>query len=402
MAAFLNEQFSGVSGDTLETYNPGGWAKVAASSGAGGTMGISSTQRARQTTTTTGNSVYYKADAPAPSADYTVSADIYIVTGGTNTMGICGRCASDTVTMYRASVSGSTLVLTRSVDNSAITLGSVAYTQVTGAQLHIDLVMQGSQISVKQDGVTVIGPVTDTAVTSAGYIGMRAVNSGAGGLQVDNLTADTFAVGGVDGTAVPAGVSAAAGVGTATVSAGGRASPAGVGAVASVGTANASAGSSATATPAGVSASASVGAATAGGSANIAPAGVTASASVGQATAYAGTTIPANATLPFGVGAVASVGTATASGTANASPAGVTASASVGSVIAAGTIRLNGAASPLGVTAYAYVGIVTARSGELFARAPSGSGYAPQRNEHQSRPAQIGGGRPSATQENYR
>lgn len=37
-----------------------------------------------------------------------------------------------------------------------------------------------------------------------------------------------------------------------------------------------------------------------------------------------------------------------------------------------------------------------------YARAPAGSGYAPQRNEYQARPVQAGDGRPSARQENYR
>lgn len=39
---------------------------------------------------------------------------------------------------------------------------------------------------------------------------------------------------------------------------------------------------------------------------------------------------------------------------------------------------------------------------QTFARAPSGPGYTPQRNEYQARPAQIGGSRPPATQDNSR
>jgi len=37
-----------------------------------------------------------------------------------------------------------------------------------------------------------------------------------------------------------------------------------------------------------------------------------------------------------------------------------------------------------------------------YARAPAGSGYTPQRNEYQARPAQVGGARPSSTEKNYR
>jgi hypothetical protein len=37
-----------------------------------------------------------------------------------------------------------------------------------------------------------------------------------------------------------------------------------------------------------------------------------------------------------------------------------------------------------------------------YARAPAGSGYTPQRNEYQARPAQVGGARPPATEKAYR
>lgn len=60
----------------------------------------------------------------------------------------------------------------------------------------------------------------------------------------------------------------------------------------------------------------------------------------------------------------------------------------------------------------AAAGVFTVAGGDIafrhsaqveYARAPAGSGYAPRRHEYQSRPAQIStGGRPPATQENYR
>jgi len=41
-------------------------------------------------------------------------------------------------------------------------------------------------------------------------------------------------------------------------------------------------------------------------------------------------------------------------------------------------------------------------AGVIYARAPSGSGYTPQRNEYQVRPAQVGDTRPPVTEKNYR
>lgn len=187
MAQFLSDTFTGTSGDLLETYNPS-WAKVA---GQTGTASISSSQRARSAS---GTAVYYRSDALAPSADYTVSARLFVAasTSGPG-VGISGRMLSTAATMYHARIlMGTGLQLVRYINGSAVTLDTYPYTPAVNDEPLVELVMQGTQLSVKLDGAQVIAPITDSSITGAGYVGLRMVNAGAGQVQVDNISADTL------------------------------------------------------------------------------------------------------------------------------------------------------------------------------------------------------------------
>ena len=94
-----------------------------------------------------------------------------------------------------------------------------------------------------------------------------------------------------------------------------------------------------------------------------------------------------------------------------AAPVGVTASRRLGA--APGAFGVSGAAAALQVArclpaatgAFMITGVDVALrySAQIeYARAPAGPGYTPRRQEYQSRPAQVGGIRPSATEKAYR
>lgn len=121
--------------------------------------------------------------------------------------------------------------------------------------------------------------------------------------------------------------------------------------------------------------------------------------------------------------AIALAGGAVSQSSASASFAGTAVlltGASVASAVASGTltasINLSGqvaaraAAAGALMTWVALTGSARASAaaggvlsvGVNYVRAPSGSGYAPRRNEYQARPAQVGGARPSATEKAIR
>lgn len=141
--------------------------------------------------------VFCRSDSLAPSADYDVSANLYIVNaGGAPSVGICGRMAGPgaaPLTFYQARiVNGTGIVLLRFLNGTAVSLATYAYTSVAGAEPKLTLRMRGDQISLLLDDVLVIGPITDANIPGPGYVGMRMASASSSQIHIDNLTASTL------------------------------------------------------------------------------------------------------------------------------------------------------------------------------------------------------------------
>ena len=185
MTIFLNETFTGTAGTRLEVYNES-WVKMtslvdSATIASGG-------ERARSN----GTAGYYRIDAPAPSADYSVSADIF-VSSVAGYGGPCGRVSSTAQTFYQVRYLANTgLQLVRYLNGGVTTLATFNYAAVAGETLKVRLEMIGSALKVYfNGGATPVISVTDTNITQPGYIGVRWQNAASGQIQIDNLIGST-------------------------------------------------------------------------------------------------------------------------------------------------------------------------------------------------------------------
>lgn len=185
---FFFDDFSAPDGTLLETYSS---AWVRSTSTPNGIIDVFGGAARQQNTNT---SVYANANSLAPTADYDVSANLVVVSGGgAPSVGICGRMAGTgaaPVTFYQVRlVNNSTgLVLARFVNGATATLLSMPLNYAAGANPKITLRMQGDQISALLDDVLVLGPVTDSSVTAAGYTGLRMASANTNQIRVDNLS----------------------------------------------------------------------------------------------------------------------------------------------------------------------------------------------------------------------
>jgi len=185
LTIFLNETFTGTAGTRLEVYNEN-WVKMtslvdSATIASGG-------ERARSN----GTAGYYRADAPAPSADYSVSADIF-VSSVAGYGGPCGRVSPTAQTFYQVRYLANTgLQLVRYLNGGVTTLATFNYAAVAGETLKVRLEMIGSALKVYfNGGATPVISVTDTNITQPGYIGVRWQNAASGQIQIDNLIGST-------------------------------------------------------------------------------------------------------------------------------------------------------------------------------------------------------------------
>lgn len=217
-AAFTGTQFTELSAADANWSKQSGYTENLIL-GAGGTYVISNTN--------VGAGVYQHAGTPA-GADYTVAADITKLTGntGNNRMGVCGRMQSGVRTMYFALYSHDlgNIRLLKDVAGTTTTLGTYSFT-LTGTPARLLLRMVGDQISVELNGTPVIGPVTDTSITTAGKAGVYALETRQTGVadagSIDNFSADNV---GSSGGATANGVTLTA---TASLIAGSASGPVG-------------------------------------------------------------------------------------------------------------------------------------------------------------------------------
>jgi hypothetical protein len=140
-----------------------------------------------------GNTAYYYDVAP-PSADYYVQADFFIASVISVNTAIAGRMDTSVNTMYVARINnGTSWELRKIVTGTQTTLGSPSTNQIpsVGNSATVRLVMTGSNISLMVNGVTEVGPVSDSAITAAGRAGVRfiGVQSSTTGYHLDNFSA---------------------------------------------------------------------------------------------------------------------------------------------------------------------------------------------------------------------
>ncbi len=185
MAEFFSDSFDGVAGDNIQAYNPA-WTAVP---GITGTAVIGTRFAAR------GNGGFYRSDAPSPSADFSVTGEIYIssAVNGPN-LAVLADVSTTAATYYQANLIGGTGIrLARTVNGSTLAIDTVPYTVVAGNTVRLRLERKGSNLSLYVDDALAIGPVEDTAIASTGYVGFRILNAGAGQLQLDSISAETLA-----------------------------------------------------------------------------------------------------------------------------------------------------------------------------------------------------------------
>lgn len=192
MAQFASADFTGTDSTELSAVD-GNWAKI---SPATGNLTISSNRIIGDAGAT---AAYYHSASPG-TADYSVSCDIIRQSTGTvSGAGVVGRASTGAQTYYHARYNAGQVQLYKFVSGTATLLGT-AYTTGTltvGVAYRLELVMNGTSISAKWDGVTRVGPVTDSAITANGNAGVRFL---AGSIPVmDNFSADTFGGGGGGG-----------------------------------------------------------------------------------------------------------------------------------------------------------------------------------------------------------
>lgn len=139
----------------------------------------------------TEDSVYYITAAPA-TADYDVQVDVVKLGTSNGEVRVNGRQATTApLTMYSVQLTtAGAMKLYKANAGTYTQLGS-NYTATFSASDTLILRLRGSSISVLWNGATVIGPVSDTAITTAGVAGvqLRNIMTAGNGLFIDNFVA---------------------------------------------------------------------------------------------------------------------------------------------------------------------------------------------------------------------
>ncbi len=194
------DAFGGTEGDPLQTYSAN-WTRHSSHAN---DVEIAS-GRARRTTANT-IVMYYHGTAPA-GADYTVECDVVKRSAVTENTGPAGRIdtGADKAYWFRYNNAAGGWQLARIVSGSVTQIGTTYTQSLTIDQAYrAKLEMTGDQITGYVDGVSRVGPITDTNITAAGRGGLRANGSGSTGdtvgYHLDNWQGDE---GGSAQTATP-------------------------------------------------------------------------------------------------------------------------------------------------------------------------------------------------------
>lgn len=204
MAQFASATFTGTDGTELSVADAN-WVKHAFNSAYD--FVIVGNRVRHLSTTAVASSEYYHTGTPA-SADYSVSADLYIASaaGGDNGNGVAARLDPAALTFYFARYNGAGDVwqMYKWVAGSATQLGSNVAESLSASTTHeVRLECAGTAIKLyKQGSATASISVTDSSITAAGKAGlyMRGTGSDSAGIHIDNFSADDAAASGITGT----------------------------------------------------------------------------------------------------------------------------------------------------------------------------------------------------------
>lgn len=191
MTQFASGTFSGTDGTLLETADAS-WAKFG-----GATINI--TLLGGRGKPASSSTVLYYHSATPPGADYSVSCDLYRVDTFSVLAGPVARATGTaTATFYHARYSSGSgaFQLYRYNNGAATIMGASAAVAMNAGDTHtVKLEVNGTQISVYLNGGTtpIIGPITDSSITAAGYGGLRSASPSG---YFDNFSADTIGAGG--------------------------------------------------------------------------------------------------------------------------------------------------------------------------------------------------------------
>lgn len=197
MAAFASDLFTDTTGTALASHTPtsgGSWsAWSAATDFASSSMLITDANRVR--TGTAGSNGYFHSATP-PSANYTVSVDIYFasILGSTVFAGVLGRCTgTSTETSYVAFINGQTGQISLGYWNfTFFTDSGLNYTpSISAGQTHtLAMRLTATQVIVSWDGSDVM-TWTNADITSAGKAGLFLSNAttNSTGPHIDNFQA---------------------------------------------------------------------------------------------------------------------------------------------------------------------------------------------------------------------
>lgn len=201
---FIVDTFQGSQGTLLSAHAPDvGSTWVQVTSGVSGDIQLTGAGSAQPRNSLPNSGMAYINTAAPPSADYSVSADWFFATttGALDeNMYMIARCqdsapvANNTYYQLSYVAGGSDIQLNVLVAGLGTLLGSAAFAPVAGQTYLVALQCIADQISVLLNGATIIGPITNSAITLAGHAGIGATNAGPGftpatGLQFQNFTA---------------------------------------------------------------------------------------------------------------------------------------------------------------------------------------------------------------------
>lgn len=204
MATFASDVFTDANGTDLNAHTPdvgGSWTKNQS------TITIQS----NRTQGSLFAGAYYSNNGTPNSADYDVSADITFVTAaGSGLAGVQARVAGGAhfntyVALYDAG--NNRYELRRYSAGALSSLGTSAYTYAQNETHTIKLRVNGSQITMFVDGVSLID-VSNGDISAAGLAGIYHEDSATHALALDN-----FVAGDID-SSIPAGAIAVTGRGT--------------------------------------------------------------------------------------------------------------------------------------------------------------------------------------------
>lgn len=190
---FLTEDFLAPDGTLLENIGTG-----LVRSTASGNNGAAQVMNSRATQGSTTNAVYCWGGNPAPGPNYEVSAKYFFnSSAGNPSVGVCARMAGPggaPLTFYQARLvnNSSGLVLARFLNGAAVTLQSTPMSFLFGDEPKVTLRMQGDQLSVLLNDQLTLGPISDSAIPDAGYVGLRMASANVNQIRVTEVRATSL------------------------------------------------------------------------------------------------------------------------------------------------------------------------------------------------------------------